>query len=622
VNIRAGIPPIISQLVMKLLSKGAEDRYQSAFGLKADLLCIQDFLKSARSPQFELGGNDHSGCLNMPSRLYGREEELEKIEAAVKQAVQGSREIMFISGDIGSGKSALIAESCRFFTTNSVVLLNGKFDMQQQAVPYFALCAAVKNYLSQVLLLNESELENLKNTILRKLGSLAGVLTELIPELKQLIGEQLPVPSLGPLENTNRLHYLLKKFFTAILRDDEVLFFVLEDLQWADSASLNFIEDFVLSTKIKNMLFLATYRENDLAGMAPLICTLDKLQRELSDCHELKIKDLNKQAVCQMLADMLQQTAGITELGQAVYQRTGGNLFFIEKLLRQLYDDGLLTFNFSKAVWQWDEKYVFNLEIDDNVREFMAGRVARLPAVCRELLFLASCFGQEFSWEKLAGIRGKTVKEIRSTLDVALNEDLLRISGDKCSFTHERILSVVYEMMPLAKREDIHLKAARELWKKSSEGEINEELFNIANHLMRSGRVFKSRDEKDYVIHLMYSAAKKAHLSAAYEAGFEYLNYALGLFQADCWFKDYERSFKIYSLAAEMAYLAHQYEQAHNYIREALDNVHKLREKAALYEIQMSSFAAQEKLQESVDTALKALETLGLEFQSQSKLNL
>jgi serine/threonine protein kinase len=411
-QVRQDIPVAISNIIMKLLAKNAEDRYQSAFGVKKDLeTALTQLTTSGEIKEFAIAQHDTSGHLLIPQKLYGREAEVATLMQAFARIAKVEKiELLLVSGYSGIGKSSLVNEIYKPILQQRGYFIAGKFDQFQRDIPYASLIQAFRMLIQQLLAESAASLEVWKTKLRSALGANGQVMVEVIPEVELLIQAQSPVPTLGATETQARFNRVFQAFINVFAQKEHPLVLFLDDLQWADSASLKFIQALVNDANIGYLLLLGAYRDNEVSASHPLIQTIAQLQ-ECTTVNQIVLKPLSLESVKQLVADTLQQTETSTQLATLLYNKTDGNPFFLTQLLQSLAQTNLIQFDFATARWTWDLTQIQTVGVTENVIELMVNKIEKLPKTTQTLLKFAACIGYRFDLETLAVISQKSVSQ-------------------------------------------------------------------------------------------------------------------------------------------------------------------------------------------------------------------
>ena len=372
---------VISNIVMKLMAKNAEDRYQSALGLKHDLeQALQQLETTGNITHFKIGQRDRCDRFLLPEKLYGRVSETLSLLNAFIRVAQGNTEMILVAGFSGIGKTAVINEVHKPIVKQRGYFVKGKFDQLKHNIPFSAFVEAFRDLMTQLLGESDIKLATWKLKILDVLGDNAQVIIDVIPELEKIIGKQPPVPDLSGSAAQNRFNLLFGKFVSAIATKDHPLVIFLDDLQWADSASLGLLKLLIDPSEASYLLILGAYRDHEVFAAHPLMLTLDEIQKYGANINTITLAPLSQVTITRLVADTLLCSSKIaTPLAELVYQKTQGNPFFTTQFLQGLYKDGWITFEEKADYWKCDLARVRQLALTDDVVEFMVGRLHNLP---------------------------------------------------------------------------------------------------------------------------------------------------------------------------------------------------------------------------------------------------
>ncbi|MBD0256087.1 MAG: AAA family ATPase [Cytophagales bacterium] len=609
------VPPVLSEVVGKLMAKNAADRYQSPFGLRPDLeTCLAQWRESGAIAAFEPGRHDFPGRLQAPGRLYGREAETDVLRRALERVRAGDVHTVLIEGSSGVGKSAL-AHQARRAKAGGGIFLEGKFNQFQRNVPYFAFSQAFQAFTDGVLTRGAAEVAAWRTRILEAVGPNGGVLTDLMPHLELLTGPQPRVPALEPGETQNRFHYVLLNFIKGIGRAGHPLVLFFDDLQWADAASLHLLKVILTDKDLAAFLCIGAYRGNEMTANSPFSAVVEDLQAEGQAPEKIVLAPLPgpeaAALVHEMLACPVREGEALTEL---VYEKSQGNPFFIHAFLKCLHAEGVLRFDFPAACWTWDAGKVGQLRFTENIVELMAGRIQKLPAATQEALRLAACLGFGFNAHVLTVVLETTRTEVTERLKPALAEDLILPDGDNYRFTHDRIQQAAYSLIAEAGKKREHLRIGNALLRSLDDEARNGHLFEIVNQLNVGIGSIDGQAEKDRLAALNLTAGLRARDSAAYKPSFEYLQTGIGLIGPDGWGRDYALALQLYTAGAESAYLCNYTGQMEGWVEVVLSRAASDLDKVRAYEIRIKSYTARHQLLDAVRTSLEVLGLLGVRF--------
>ena len=412
-NLEAGseeVPQVVSDIVMKLLEKNAEDRYQSAAGLKFDLeACLRQLETTGEITNFPLGTRDRGNQLFVPQKLYGRESEVATLLAAFKRVAghsQSKTELVLVSGYSGIGKTSIVNEVHKPIVEARGYFIAGKFDQFKRDIPYAALIQAFGELMRQLLTESEEKIADWKAKLLEALGSNGQIIIDVIPEVELIIDSQPKVPQVGGLEAQNRFNRVFQQFVRVFCQPQHPLVIFLDDLQWADSASLKLIELLTTDESSQYLLIIGAYRDNEVSPTHPLIQTVEKIQATEAVVNNITIEPLSLVNVNQLVAETLNANVdadNLKQLSELVFNKTQGNPFFLTQLLKTLYAEDLLIYQIETDNWQWELDEIQALGITDcNVVELMVRNLRKLSKATQKVLKLAACIGNQFNLEVLS----------------------------------------------------------------------------------------------------------------------------------------------------------------------------------------------------------------------------
>ncbi|MEG4943919.1 AAA family ATPase [Microcoleus sp. F4-D5] len=650
-KVNSSVPLVLSLIISKLMAKNAEDRYQSALGLKYDLeTCLFQLKQTGKIVNFDLGQRDLCDRFIIPEKLYGRESEVFSLLEAFDRVSAGSTEMMLVSGFSGIGKTAVVNEVHKPIVRQRGYFIKGKFDQFQRNLPFSAFVQAFRDLIGHLLSEPDAKIEQWKSEILAALGENAGAIVEVVPELKFLIGEQPPVPELSGSAAQNRFNLLFEKFIQIFTTQEHPLVIFLDDLQWADSASLKLIQLLMSNLGSRYLFLIGAYRDNEVFPAHPLMLTLADIEKAAATVNTINLAPLQQSDVNGLIADTLGCSKALARpLTELVYQKTKGNPFFSTQFIKSLHEDGLINFNFDIRHWQCDIARVRTLALTNDVVEFVAIQLRKLPIQTQEVLRLAACIGNQFDLATLAIVDEKSPEETALNLWKALQEGLilpisevykfyqadgnengengnqdksipLPITHDqlpKYRFLHDRVQQAAYSLIPDNQKRSTHLKIGQLLLKNTPEAEREERIFDIVNHLNVGVELITPEEEREQLARLNLVAGKKAKAATAYAAAVEYFNIGRKLLTANSWENQYELTLGLHTEAAEAAYLSGDFERMEELASVVENGAKTLLDKVKVYEVQMQACMAQNKLQEALNTGLQVLKLLGVEFPSE-----
>jgi len=629
------IPKTVSRLIMKLMAKTAEERYQSALGIKADLeICLKQLRTNGLIVEFPLASNDISDKFQIPQKLYGREDEINHLLTAFEQTSQGNTEIIVVAGYAGVGKSALVNEFHRLMTAQKGNFVTGKFDQYQRNTPYYALSQALNEFCNQLLAESSEKLEEWKQKILNAVGNNGQVLIDVIPHLEFIIGPQPDVASVGPKEAQNRFNLVFQNFIKAISQSDRPLVLFIDDLQWADIASLALLKTIIVDQESKYLLIVGAYRDNEVNVTHPLIEMLEDIKKiapkKLSfiQVNNLSIENINN-LVSDALSCSLTYSRPLTEL---VYEKTQGNSFFTAEFLKTLYAEALLTFERKKRKWQWNVAQIQAKNITDNVVELMANKIDKLEESTQTALQLAACIGNTFDLATLSIISQDQETDILARIFPAIKQGFLvpldskyklienssnrdEIAREvKFKFQHDRVQQAAYSLIADTQKKSTHLKIGRLLLASTIKEELETNVFDIVNHLNKGLQLVNDDREKIQFAELNLMAGQNAKTSNAYTSASKYLDMGLRLLPESSWNTEYDLTLNLYVEQVETQYLNVNFEQAEKLAEIVLNYARTVLEKVRVYETKIQFYTAQNQMKVALNIGLHVLNILGIEL--------
>jgi PAS domain S-box-containing protein len=528
----------VSAIIMKLLEKTPEERYQTAAGLVRDLRrCLAQWEAERRIDDFPLGENDTPDRLVIPEKLYGRAREVETLLAAFDRVVQGGLpELVLVSGYSGVGKSSVVNELHKVLLPPRALFAAGKFEQYKRDIPYSTLAQAFQSLVRPLLAKSDIELADWCEALREALGPNGQLMVDLVPELRLIIGEPAPVPELPPQDAQRRFQLVLRRFFAVFARADHPLALFLDDLQWLDAATLDLLEDLLRHPDVRHVLLIGAYRDNEVTAGHPLLGTLDRIRGAGAAVHEIVLAPLAHEHVGHLVADALHSDQdSAAPLAEVVHQKTGGNPFFVIQFLSALAEEGLLTFDHDEAHWSWDLAGIHAKGYTDNVIDLMIGKLHRLPSSIQKVLQQLACLGNSGDLALLAMVHEDSSEELHNNLREALRTELVLQSEGSYRFLHDRAQEAAYSLIPEAQRAEAHLRIGRLLAAHTPPDKREEAIFEIVNQLDRASALISSRGEKEQLAEFNLIAGKRAKASTAYVSALKYLVAGRSLLSDDDW---------------------------------------------------------------------------------------
>ena len=630
-----GIPGPVSNIVIKLMAKNAEDRYQGAHGLKHDLQqCLDQLNTTGKIRRFEIGKTDYPEIFQVPQELYGREKEIETLLRGFERVCGGPIEMMLVTGYPGIGKTSLVREMLKTITAKQGFFITGKFDRLERNIPYAPFIQAFRSLARHILAGTEQQVTTWKEKILQAVGVNGQVIIDVIPDVELVIGKQPPVPELLPVETQNRFHHMFENFVRVFAGPGHPLTIFLDDLQWIDLPSLKLVELLVSDPVTRNLFFIGAFRDNDVDSMHPLMLSIKRLKKRGLRIVTIKLPALGPAQVNRLIADALHCGIDAAKpLADLCLQKTGGNPFFLNQFLQALYQRHLLEFDRTRGEWRWKFQEIQQAGMTDNVVEFMVVRLKELPVGTREALKIAAAIGIRFSLEILSWAMEKTYRETAGLLWEALREQFIypldewngfarirdqsgfeALAGQaRYRFSHDRVHQAAYSLAAPGEKVEIHAKIGRLMLENLSPAERNERLFDMVKHLDAGIKVITRRAERIELAKLNLQASRKARSSAAYPVGLEYARVGMELLGEENWQDHYESMFDLHRERALLEYLNGNIEKSGYFIARISTHAKTGLEKAEIYNLLMVLYTMSGRYPEALRAGKDALRFLGME---------
>lgn len=651
----ASIPLTLSNIIIKLLAKNPEERYQSAWGIKADLeTCLQQLKTTGNIGHFSLGSQDISDKFHIPQKLYGREQQITQLLTTFERVSQGKAEIILVSGYSGIGKSALVNEIHKPITKQRGFFINGKFDQLQRDIPYAAITQAWQGLVRQLLSEPEITLKTWKEKILAVLGNNSQIIIDIIPDLEKIIGKQPPVEQLGATETQDKFNLFFARFVHIFSQKEHPLTIFLDDLQWADLPSLNLIEKLITNVDSQYLLIIGAYRNNEVSPTHPLMQTLEQIKKAEVKVNQIMLQPLGISDIKQLMADTLNcSREDVQPLAELVTKKTAGNSFFITQLLQTLYKEKLLVLNVpqlpihqrenNQGFWQWNIEKIQQIGITDNVVDLVVRKIEKLDQNTQNILKLAACIGNRFNLEILSIVNRKSLTFTSQEIQPALQEGLIiplsneyklpwlwseeEISGDTSEissdfipknptsipykFLHDRVQQAAYSLILEAEKKSIHLQIGRLLRNNTPADELEENIFNIVHQLNEGLSLITEPLEKYELAKLNLQAAKKSKASTAYEPALKYLEMGLSLLGSNSWNEQYTLIWELHIETLELLYLNTKFDQFEKFSNTVLQQAQDILDQAKINQLQILYYCTTFQANKAIDIAIKISRKLG-----------
>ena len=609
-----GLPGMVSAIVMKLLAKTAEERYQTAAGLERDLRrCLEEWETQHRVEKFRLGEQDIPDRLVIPEKLYGREREIEVLLAAFDRIVAGGRpELVLVSGYSGVGKSSVVNELHKPLVPPRGLFASGKFDQYKRDVPYATLAQAFQSLLHPLLTKSEAELSKWREALREAVGPNGQVIVDLVPELKFIIGEQPPVPEVSLQDAQARFQLVFVRFIRVFARQEHPLALFLDDLQWLDSATLDLIAYLVTQSDVRHLLLIGAYRDNEVGPTHPLTKKLEVIRQAAGIVRDIVLAPLSRENVAQLIADSVHcEPERVAPLANLIHEKTGGNPFFAIQFISALAEEGLLTFDRTTARWFWDLNRVRAKGYTDNVVDLLVGKLSRLPIGTQKALRQLACFGNSAEFTLLAIICRESTEEMHSQLWEAVRTGFIFRSEDSYRFLHDRVREAAYSLTPERLRAQAHLRIGRLLAAEVPPEKLEERIFEVVNQFDRAFHLVTSVEERERVAELNLIAARRAKNSIAYGAAIKYLAAGSAMLTEASWGQRYDLIFSIEYLTAECELLIADMEAAEKRLSMLAGRANRPHDLAVVTRLQLTLYTALDRIDRGVEICREYLQRGG-----------
>jgi PAS domain S-box-containing protein len=554
----SGVPRMVSTIIMKLLDKTAEERYQTAGGVESDLRrCLSEWETQHRIGEFPPGEHDTPDWLLMPDKLYGRQREVDTLLASFNRVVTGGDpELVLVCGYSGVGKSSVINELYKVLVPQRGLFASGKFDQYKRDIPYSTLAQAFQSLIRDLLAKSETDLAAWREALHEALGANGRLMIDFVPDLKLVIGEQQPVAELPPQQSQGRFQLVFRRFIGVFARPDHPLTLFLDDLQWLDVATLDLLENLLTQPGRERLLIIGAYRDNEVDPSHPLMRKLDAIRSADALVREVRLAPLAPEIAAQLIADMLHcEPAHCVPLSQLVHEKTDGNPFFLIQFLRAVAEEGLLWFEHDRARWSWDLDRIRAKGYTGNVADLLAGKLSHLPVEVQKALRQLACLGASADAATLSLVLQTPEEQVHADLWDAVRQEFVERSAGVYRFIHDRVQEAAYSLIPEDRRAEAHLRIGRLLMAHTPLEKREEAIFEIVNHLSRGAVLISEPKERLQLADLLLIAANRAKASTAYRSALAYFITGAAFLPEDSWTRHHGLAFALELGWAECEFL-------------------------------------------------------------------
>ena len=612
-----GLSESISTIVMRLLAKTPEERYQTATGVEADLRsCLAALESFGKIDQLSLGLHDISDRLLIPEKLYGREKEIQGLLATFDRVVAGGApEFLLMSGYSGVGKSSVLNELYKILISHRGLFATCKFDRSTRDIPYATLAQAFRTLSNQILANSDSEVSHWQNALRAAVGQNGQLIVNLIPELEFVIGSQPPVLELAPQDAQNRFHLVFRRFLGVFTQPEQPLVLLLDDLQWLDAATLELLEYLITGQDVRHLLLVGAYANNEVGPSHPLMRTVHSIRSAGAKMQEIALAPLELDDVGRLVSDSLRcDQDSAWPLAELVHQKTGGNPFFAIQFLTALADERLLVFDSSAAAWSWDLARIRAKGYTDNVVDLMAGKLSRLPDRTQQALGQLACLGNVAEIATLNLVYGESEEQIQTALWEAVRTGLVFRLDNVYTFLHGRVQEAAYALIPESERAAVHLSIGRLFVSRTAPEEVEEKIFEIVNQLNRGTVLIDSPAERERVARLNLVAGKRAKTGTAYASALTYFVAGCQSLVEESWERQYALTFALEFQRAECEFLTGDFGGAEERLSMLSRRAKGLIDRAAVARLQTELYAALDQNDRAVAAALEYLRHVGVDW--------
>lgn len=606
------IPLVLSDIIMQLIRKAPEERYQNSFGLQADLeTCRQNLSKTGSIPYFDIGTKDISKRFNIPQKLYGRQGEIAKLLACYENVCAGEKALMMIAGSPGIGKTALTRELDKTIVEKKGYFISGKYEQLRKDVPLSAFIQALIGMVREMLSGNPHEIAAWQERIMSAVSPNGKVLTDVIPDIALIIGSQPDVPELDSEQTRNRFNFVFERFVEAIAQSDHPVVLFLDDLQWADLPSLDLLERITGNHTIKNLFIIGSYRDSDVSPSHPLTGTLAQIEKKDIPVHRIHLKPLLEYDIRQLIVDFLKTTHEQgAHLASLVYEKTGGNPFFVSQFLKNLFEMNIITFDMEKG-WTWDNVKLRSMQVTDNLVDLLVDKINRLAPETRDVLKVCACIGNRFDLDMIALMLSKPIAHILPGISEAIREGLIGKTSLSYVFHHDRIQEAVYSLIPDGSKSLYHYRVGHLEHSRSDNDVLQNKLFYIVDQLKAGLSHIVDDEEKNNFIVLCLKAGNKAKTSAAYAPSALYFKTGLNLLDSSSWDSHYQLSFDLHRGMLECLYLTGHYDDAEKLFDIILSKAKSSIDIANVSSLMVTFYTSQGDYKKALQTGYQAAKIVG-----------
>ncbi|WP_156318573.1 ATP-binding sensor histidine kinase [Rhizobium sp. AAP43] len=608
------LPPVIGQILKRLLAKEPTARYQTALALEVDLArCEQEWRENRTISDFEIGRVDTPFAQLGTSALFGRGEE-EQILANVLDRFldHGKPSMIAVHGQPGVGKSSLI-QSLGKAAAEKALFLQGKSDQHQSELPYAPIMQAVSTFIDEAMRADHVTLASLRKALARELQGSAALLVDLLPSMEILTGPQSTRTEVtGPLVQL-RLQRALRTVLSVAAATIRPLVLFLDDIQWADEATRSFLSVLV-SEPVTGLLLIVARRDQSGEAQALAERLLVDARTSMAELAELYLRPLSLQSTREMLETIFSDAPdGLADLAETLHEKTGGNPFYLRRLLQALVQDGVVYFSPGQRAWLCQVEDVARYPASENIISFVTARLEKEGVEALRLLQTMACMGPEAEKAVIASALSLSAEGLARLAAPLARSGFVVLSPAKLSFAHDRIQEAAYSLLDTEERRARHLHLV-DVMMSLSDGSTNASVFAVANQIEQCKDEHLPIEKRRLFIEALLAALAHARRSAAFGQAVRYGETAVSLIQDDLWGEDYALAFRAHILLCEALLGAASLEAAESQLDDLLQYARSALDRSSVFRLRANLLTLKSDYEGSIDEALLGLDELGVKL--------
>lgn len=622
------IPVPISEIILKLMAKKPEERYSSTRSLIIDLeTCLSEWKEKGAIDPFPLGKNDISSSIQISQKIYGRTQETNLLLANFEAVCHGATHMMLLAGYPGIGKSSLVHEIHKPILENNGFFISGKYDQYKANIPYSAFIEAFQDLIRQILTENDDTIALWREKLKTALGTNAGVILEVVPELKLILGDSVAPQEFDSQETQNRFNFFIQKFISLYATASTPLVIFLDDLQWIDPASLHLLEMILTTLKTEGLFVIGAYRNNEVTPLHPLLTTVQRIKKSGAQVSEIDLAPLSIQSVNELIADTLHSPINFCKpLCEMVFSKTHGNPFFTHQLLTYLSEENLLYVDPKEGIWTWNIDKIQALDVSDNVVDLLITKLQRCSEEMQKFLEVGACIGNTFDMRLISTLTKTPISEMSNPLMEALKEGFIlpfeviksilwmeeeaTQNSYSFRFLHDKIQQAAYQLMNERERKNTHYQIGLMLLEKFHGDTLEEHIFEVMSQLNHANDLIKKPEERKEYAKMNLLAAEKAMRTVAYSTALDFVKVGLTFMPEDRWQTEYKLTFQLNLLAAEANYLLFNFDEASRIFDQILEYAQSVREKVSVHLLKIKLYISSVNYKEAVNWGRSGLKLL------------